>query len=325
MTETSVLVTSYYDPAATEPALARLRQHGAQVKRINLGRRLTFDELVREAQGASALLISDERIDGELLDALPSLRIVCCDGVGVDHVDLPAATQRGVIVTNCPVVHEANGEFVIGLIVAVMRKLLICDRGVRAGRWTERRDYVGKDLRGSTLGLLGFGRVGRSVGGLARAFGMNVIAHWPSGSPAAAREHDVTFVSLDDLLANCDVLSIHVPLKDSTRELIGRRQIAKMKDGSYLINSSRGAVVDEAALVEALRSGKLAAAGIDVFCDEPPPTDHPLLSSPNVIVSPHAGSDSAGTFARVFDCAVDDMLLFFAGQRPRNVVNSDVR
>lgn len=317
----AVLVTSYYDEHATEPALARLRQH-AEVKRVNLGRRLTHDELVREAKGATALLISDERIDKPLLSALPSLRLVCCDGVGVDHVDLPAARKHGVTITNCPVVHQANGEFVIGMIIAVMRKLLICDRGVRQGRWTHRRDYIGKDLRGSTLGLLGFGRVAQSVARLAGAFGMSVIAHWPSGSPAAAAEQGVSFVSLDELLGGCDVLSIHVPLKDSTRGLIGRSEIAKMKVGSYLINSSRGAVVDETVLVEALRSGKLAGAGIDVFCDEPPPVDHPLLSLPNVVVSPHAGSDSAGTFARVFDCAVDDMLLFFAGQRPKNKVNS---
>jgi len=323
MTLPKVLVTSYYDPSATAASLQRLKAV-ASVQRINLGRRLTSEELTNSARAAAAILISDERIDDDLLRALPELRLVCCDGVGVDHVDLAAATEHGVVITNCPVVHESNAEFVMGMMIAGMRRFRRCDLGVRQGRWAQRQDYVGRDLRGSTLGLLGFGRVARQVARLAAAFGMKVLSHWPSGNEVTAREHGVIFVSLDELLSESDILSIHVPLKSSTRGLLGARELTVMKNGAYLINSSRGAVVDESALVAALRSGKLAGAAIDVFCEEPPPLDHPLLSMDNVIVSPHAGSDTAQTFAHVFDCAVDAMIAYFAGQLPQNIANREV-
>ena len=279
------------------------------------------DELIAAVENATIAIISDEPFSDRVLSAAPGLRLICCDGVGVDHMDLEAASRHGVIVTNAPAVHETNGDFVMGMIIAVVRKMLVADRGIRAGLFNERSRYLSRDVFGSTLGLLGFGRVARSVARRARGFDMPLLAYSPHADAAVARELGVKIVSFDELLAKSDIFSIHVTLNKTTRGMIGANEIARMKDGAYLINSSRGAVVDESALVEALRSGKLVGAALDVFHEEPPPPDHPLLAMENVVLSPHIGSDTYGTFGRVFNCIVDDVLLFLQGQLPRHVVN----
>lgn len=323
MMKPDVLVFSYYDPSVTDVALRKLLPI-ANWRRVQFGRKPTEDELIAALAGVPIAIVSDEPFSRRVIESLPDLRLLCCDGVGVDHIDLPAATRAGVIVVNAPVVHEANGDFVMGMIVALVRKMFIADRGVREGRWNERSRYVSRDVFGSTLGLLGFGRVARAVARRATAFGMNVIAYSPHADVQVAGELGVTIVTLPELLAQSDIFSIHVTLNDNTRGMIGVSEFARMKDGAYLINSSRGPVVDEAAMIAALRSGKLAGAALDVFTDEPPALDNPLLRMENVIVSPHVGSDTSGTFLRVFECAVRDIQLYLEGKTPLNVVNKAV-
>ena len=318
-----VLVTSYYDPAATDIELKRL-EPVADVSRTTVGRRLEPTELIEHLEGINVVLISDELIDASVLEAAPELRMVCADGVGVDNVEMGEATAHGVMVNNAPFVHHANGDFTIGLILAVMRCIVVGDRGVRGGKWNERHRYVGRDLSASTLGLLGFGRAAQAVALRASGFGSQVIAYCRHPDRAAADRLGVQIVSFDELLARSDVLSLHVILTDETRGMVGPEQIEKMKDRAYLINTSRGTVVDQAALVAALQKGKLAGAGIDVYDTEPPPGNHSLLGMDNVVATPHMASDSFDAFRAVFKGAVDDILLYLHGQQPTHVRNPDV-
>lgn len=317
-----VLVTSYYAPSATNPVLARLAP-AATVRRVNLAP-CTGEKLLAALQGCTVAVISEERFDDRSFAAAPELRLICCDGTGVDHVDLDAATKHCVVVTNAPVVHETTADLVMGLILAVVRKITVADEGVRTGQWGDRARYVSPDVWGSTLGLLGFGRVAQALTRRAKGFGMDILTHSPHADPVMMQAAGVQSVSFDELFARSDILSLHVRLTDQKRGLVGSREISRMKDGAFLINTSRGTVIDEMALAAALGSGKLAGAGLDVLRQEPPPVDHPLLKFRNVVFSPHVGSDTNGSFARVFSCVVDDILLFLSGHTPKNVVNSAV-
>ena len=316
----NVLVSSYYARAATDPVLARL-QPVATVRRVDLAPDAR-EAFLAALQGCAVAVVSGERFDARTFAAAPELRLVCCDGTGVDHIDLRAATDHGVTITNAPVVHEACADLAMALILAVVRRILTADEGVRAGRWNDRSRYVApRDVYGSTLGLLGFGRVGEALARRAQGFGMNLIAHSPHADPARLQAAGVRHVDFDELLAQADILSIHVRLTEEKRGLIGAREISLMKNGAYLVNTSRGAVIDEAALAVALREGKIAGAGLDVLAQEPPAGDHPLFQLKNVVLSPHVGSDTDTSFARVFHCVVDDILLYLGGQAPKNIMN----
>lgn len=315
-----MVVTSYYDAAAIDPQLARLGPV-ADVRRVRLGRRPTEDELIDMLGNAAVVLISDDPISDRVLSASPRLLMVGADGVGVTSIDVAAATARGVLVNNAPFVHEANGDFTLGLILALLRRIVAGDRCVRAGRWNERSRFVGRDLNGRTLGLLGFGRAARAVARRTAGFDIERLAYCRNPDRGAADRLGVRIVEFDELLARCDVLSIHVTLTAETRGMLGARELGRMKPGACLINTSRGPVVDEAALLAALRSGHLAAAALDVFDVEPPPPDHPLLAMDNVIVTAHIASDSTDAFRAVFHGLVADVLLLLDGRRPAHIVN----
>jgi glyoxylate reductase len=318
-----LLVLSYYDPAATDEAMRGLRER-VEIVRVTGKNLSNRDTLTSTLAGFPIAIISGEQCDNAVFSNLPDLKLLACDGVGVDHVDLAAATSHGVAVINAPVVHEANADFVFGLIIALSRKLLIADNAVRQGLWNDRERYLSRDVHGATLGLMGFGRVAQAVARRARGFDMTVLAYSPHASTQRAAELGVTIVSKAELLRRSDFLSAHVPLNASTRGLLGAAEFGAMKPGAFFINSSRGAVLDEAALIDVLRSGHLAGAALDVLTEEPPSQDHPLLAMPNVILSPHMGSDTVGTHAKVFRCLADDILRFLNGDTPINLVNRDV-
>lgn len=179
-------------------------------------------------------------------------------------------------------------------------------------------------MNGKTLGLLGFGNIGRAVAKRAKGFDMKVLAHDPYVDKTLAETLDVKLVDLDELFSRSDILSIHAPLTEKTCDIINAETIAKMKDGVYLVNTARGGLVDESALYEALSVGKLSGAGLDVVRGDPPTTDKPLFKLENVTFTPHVGSDTLGTFAKVYESAVTDILLFFSGKRPHHIVNPDV-
>jgi glyoxylate reductase len=286
---------------------------GVEVDQYDSESALPREELLRRVHGASALLpILGDRVDKELLDAAPRLRIVANHAVGYDNVDVPACTARGVWVTNTPdVLTDATADLAWALILALARRLREGERMLRAGEfrgWAPTM-LLGRELRGQTLGILGYGRIGRAVARRAEGFGMRVLF--------TARGGGVPF---DELLQSSDVLSIHCPLNARTRHLIGPSELLRMKRGALLINTARGPIVDEAALVAALESGHLGGAALDVFENEP--TVHPgLIARDDVVLLPHLGSATRETRERMARIALEQIERVMRGERPTTAVN----
>lgn len=250
------------------------------------------DELARALKDADALIVrGGVKVTAELLHRAPALRVVGRAGVGVDNVDLEAATKKGVLVLNTPGGNAVSvAEHTLALMLALARAIPQANQSVKQGRW-EKRLFMGRELREKTLGVLGLGRIGVEVAKRARALEMKVLAHDPYVTPVVASEANVQLVSLKQLLAESDYISIHVSLTPETAGMIDAAALARMKPGVRIINCARGEVIDEQALAEAIVSGKVAGAALDVFTEEPPPLNHPLALLPQVISTPHiAGS-----------------------------------
>jgi glyoxylate reductase len=263
--------------------------------------------------GVDVLLEAGAAVGRDELDLLPDLRLVANYGVGYDRVDVPACRERGIAVTNTPgVLDAAVADLTLALILACRRHLMVSDRFVREGRWRRswaEPELLGRDLAGSTLGLVGFGRIGQEVAKRAEAFGMRVAFHRRSGG-----------LPLHELLRAADVVSLHVPLTPETEDLMSRERLALLRDGTTLINTSRGAIVDEAALVGELVSGRISA-GLDVFAREPH-VPAPLLELPNVVLTPHIASATAETRAAMTRVLVDNVLAFLRGEPLPNEVDA---
>jgi glyoxylate reductase len=296
--------------------MARLRAAHDVVHDDDGTRSAAFASCRAQVEAVVALLT--DRIDAAFLDGSPRLRIVANVAVGVDNVDLAACRARGVIVTNTPdVLTEATADLAFGLLLAAARRIAEGDRLVRAGGFTGWTPtfMLGTRVNGTTLGIVGMGRIGQAVSRRARGFGMHVLYTQRNALPAAmALGLGATFVpELDDLLAQSDSVTIHCPLTPATRHLFDAPRLARMKPGAVLVNTARGPIVDEAALAHALEHGPLAAAGLDVFEDEP--RVHPsLLARPNVVLAPHIGSADRPTRAAMASLAIDNMLEVLAGR-----------
>ena len=283
--------------------------------------------LREELSGCDGLLcLLTDRIEEELLDANPQLRFIASMSVGVDHIDVTAATARGVPVGNTPgVLVETTADATFALMLAAARRLVEADRFVRGGHWRVENAwspefFTGKDVAGATLGIVGLGDIGQAVARRAAGFGMCVL-----GWNRTARDiPGIESVELDDLLAASDFVSINVALDAETRNLIDARRIGLMKSDAVLVNTARGGIVDEEALAYALSHDKLAAAGLDVFEREPIPDDHPLMGLPNIITTPHIGSASEATRAKMADVAAANALAALAGERMPHCVNPEV-
>src|SRR6266436_9696302 len=248
-------------------------------------------EALRQALADSEGLVvrSETKVTSELMEAAKKLRVVGRAGVGVDNVDVVAATARGIVVMNAPDGNTiTTAEHTMALLVALARNVPQADSSIKAGKW-ERKRFIGVELQGKTLGVIGLGRIGRAVSARARAFGMKIVAHDPFISPEEAKDLEIESVSLDEVFSRADFLTVHTPLTSETRGIIGAPAFARMKKGVRIINCARGGLVDEAALFEAIKSGTVAGAALDVFEQEPPPPDHPLLGLEEVIVTPHLG------------------------------------
>jgi D-3-phosphoglycerate dehydrogenase len=253
----------------------------------------TKETLNAEIADADALIVrSATRVTRELLDKAGKLRVVGRAGVGVDNIDLPEATKRGVLVMSTPGGNAVSvAEHTFALLLALARQVPRLDKAIHEGRW-EKSSAAGTEVRGKTLGLIGLGRIGSEVAVRAEAFDMRVLAYDPFISEAAAREVSVELVPLEKLLAESDFVSLHTALSPATQNLINAATIEKMKKGARLVNAARGELVDEAALAEALKSGKLAGAALDVFAEEPP-KNSPLVGLANVIATPHVAGSTA--------------------------------
>ena len=244
------------------------------------------------ADATAWILRSGTQVTTELLEAAPNLKVIGRAGIGVDNIDLEAATRRGILVMNTPGGNAVSvAEHTFALLLALARRVPAADQSTRAGEW-RKNEFAGFELKGKTLGLVGLGRIGQEVARRALVFEMQVLAHDPFVAAALARDLGVELVALDDLLARADFLSLHVTLTPETQRLLNRERLARSKRGIRILNTARGELVDEAALAEALQSGQVAGAALDVFADEPP-RDSPLLKLPNVIATPHIGGSTA--------------------------------
>lgn len=269
-----------------------------------------------------ALIVrSATKVTADVIAAGTRLRVIGRAGSGVDNIDVPAATQRGIVVVNAPASNNvAVAELSIGLMIALARHIPQAYASLRSGKW-ERSKFVGWELRNKTLGLLGLGRIGSEVARRARGMEMTIITYDPIVSIDRALQLGVENVTLDELLARSDILSLHVPLVDSTRKLLNSARLAQMKPGSYIINASRGEVIDEDALLEALGAGHLAGAALDVYSSEPP-KNPALTEHPKVIGIPHLGASTAEAQVLVGTDVAEGVLTALAGGTPRYAVNA---
>lgn len=288
-------------------------------------RPLPQDELIAGARDAEGLLtLLTETVDAAVLDACPRLRVVANCAVGYNNIDVAACTERGVLVTNTPgVLTETTADFAWALLLATARRVVEADAYLRAGKFKSwgLMLLTGSDVYGKTLGIVGFGRIGQAVARRAAGFGMEILYSGRSDSPEAAQLGAVR-VELAELLRRSDYVTLHVPYSAETHHLIGRAEFAQMKPGAYIINTARGAVIDEAALVDALASGHLAGAGLDVYEREPAVTPA-LLTMPNVVLAPHIASASVATRTRMAVMAATNLVAALSGQRPPNLINPE--
>ena len=244
------------------------------------------------ADYAGLVVRSETKVSADLMAAAGNLRVIGRAGVGVDNIDVPAATARGIVVMNAPDGNTiTTAEHTIALLVALARNVPQANSSVKAARW-DRKRFVGAELQGKTLGIIGLGRIGRAVATRARAFGMKIVAHDPFIASEQARDLEIESTSLDEVFSRSDFLTVHTPLTNETRGIVGREALANMKKGARVINCARGGLVDEQALFEAIKTGRIAGAALDVFAQEPPPPDHPLLALEQVIVTPHLGAST---------------------------------
>ncbi|MSR61046.1 MAG: phosphoglycerate dehydrogenase [Planctomycetes bacterium] len=313
-----ILISDELDPAAIEV----FRRAGFEPE-VKTG--MKEDELCQAIRGVDALVVrSATKVTRRVLEAADALRVVGRAGIGVDNVDLEAATERGVVVMNTPRGNATTtAELAIALLLALARHIPRADRLVRSGKW-KAKGLVGTEVFGKTLGVIGLGRIGKLVAERGRGIGMKVVAYDPylAGEGMASPMAGVELLELDALLTRADFLSVHVPLNDSTKNLLSWEQFARVKPGARLIQAARGGVVDEEAVLDALTTGKLAGAAFDVLVEEPPSKDHPLLARDDVIVTPHLGASSEEAQLRVALDIAEQIANFLKNGVAENAVNA---
>lgn len=284
----------------------------------------TEDEAIARIADSEIVLVNKLPVTERLLDACPSIRLICVQATGYNTVDCAACARRGIPVTNVPTYGTAAvAQFTFALMLELCHRFGHHDVLVHAGRWESCGSFCFWDtpqmeLAGKTLGIVGFGRIGQAVANIARAFGMNVLAYSRTRRPGG--EALAKYVDLDTLLAQSDFVSLHCPLTPATAKLINAGTLAKMKAGAILINTSRGGLVDEAAVKAALESGRLRAAAVDVVSEEPITAGNPLLTAPNCIITPHMAWAPLESRQRLLDCVIENIRCFLDG-KPQNVVN----
>ena len=278
-----------------------------------------FEEVIAEA---SAAIVALKKIDKNFLELAPKLKIVARFGVGYDNVDVKACTKKGIYVTITPnVLSDAVADLTFALILSLTRRIIEADRYVRT-EWArgKKRFPLGVDLNGKTIGIVGCGRIGFQVARRAYSFGMKILYYDSIRREDVEKKFNAKFVSLNELLRNSDIVTLHVPLTKTTRKMIGEKELDLMKESAYLINTSRGPVIDQEALTRALKEGKIAGAGLDVFTLEPIPLDDSLLKLDNVVLTPHIGSGTVETRRAMALKAAENVLYALKGKVPPDLV-----
>lgn len=283
---------------------------------------MTNEEILTNAKDAHALwtMLSDN-IDRTLIESLPNLKVISNFAVGYNNIDIEAAKDRSIVVTNTPgVLTETTADLAFALLLATARRITEVEQEIRSGNWDSwsPMQYTGMDVFGATLGIVGMGRIGEAVARRAKGFDMNVLYHNRSRKLDAEETYGFTYAELDELLKQSDFVILLTPLTPETKGLIGERELNMMKETAAIINVARGGIVDEQALYEALASKKIWAAGLDVFEQEPVPVDHPLLTLPNVTVSPHIGSASIRTRQAMMQMNAKDIEAVLENREPHN-------
>jgi len=308
--------------ALSEIGLQTMRDAGLVVH-ANTG--LSEDQLAAIIDGYDALIIrSATKVTPRVISAASKLKVIGRAGVGVDNIDVDAASRRGIVVMNTPLGNITSAaEHTIALLMAMARNVSAADNALKAGRW-EKKKFTGVELNGKILGIIGMGKVGRIVARAAQGLGMRTLAHDPFLPERRARELNVELGELDDVLTQADFLTIHTPLNDRTRGMINAEALAKMKPTARLINCARGGIVDENALVHALESGAIAGAAMDVFAQEPLPPDSPLRTAPNIILTPHLGASTEEAQLKVAEAIARQVVAFFIEGKIENAINLGV-
>ncbi len=302
-----------------EEAIERMKKEGLEVD-VRPG--ISEEELEEIIEHYDALIVrSSPRVTARVIEKGRNLKIIGRAGVGVDNIDVSAATQKGIIVVNAPGGNTVStAELAIALILSAARKIPQADRSVKEGRW-ERKRFVGMELRGKTIGVIGLGRIGYEVAKRAKAFDMNVIAYDPYISESKAKELGVRLVSFEELIENSDIITVHVPKTKETENLIGEDEFERMKDGVIVVNCARGGIINEDALVRAIKAGKVYAAAVDVYSNEPPDPESELLKLENVVTTPHIGASTKEAQTNVGLIIAEDIINLFHGYPVRNAVN----
>jgi D-3-phosphoglycerate dehydrogenase len=315
LTSAKVLVTprsfGQSDPALHET----LQERVGEVVYNPYGRALTSKEVASLLVDCDGYIAGVDLIDAQALANVPKLKVIARYGVGVDKVDLEVAKSHYITVTNTPLANaQSVAELALGLLLSLLRKIPFATHQTRIGEWPR---IKGLSLNDKTVGLIGFGMIGKSFAQILRGFGCRVLAYDPYPDRVYALEIDAEHVKLEDLIGLADIISLHLPLTPDTYKLVDNQMLEAMKTGVYLINTSRGEIIDEDALVEALRSGHLAGAGLDVLSEEPPPVSHPLLQMEQVLVTPHSGAHTDGATNAMGWAALEDCLAVLSGQEPK--------
>lgn len=285
-------------------------------------RALNSEELIPLVKGVDGFIAGLDRIDASVIQAAGRLKVIARYGVGLDNVDMEAATAKGIVVTNTPGANSAAvAELALALILGLTRGVCKAVESTRGGTWPR---LSGTGLKGKTVGLLGFGRIGKEAALRLKGFGCRILVFDPQVNPQEAALHGVTWTELEELLEKSDVVSLHVPLNPSTMGMVDRGFLGKMKKGSFLVNTARGELLDEEALLSALKEGRLAGAALDCLSVEPPAEDHPLLKDPRVMVTPHMGAHTDEATSAMGWMSLEACLSVLRGERPPHVVNPQV-
>jgi D-3-phosphoglycerate dehydrogenase len=316
-----VAITDYVFPSL-EPERAVLGPLGVELRP---GQCKSEEEIIALAQDGDAVLNCYAKMTARVIESLNRCKIIARYGIGVDNVDLAAASKARILVTNVPdyCVDEVS-DHALTLLLALARQIVSADRAVKAGVWDVVAHAGIRRLRGQTLGLLGFGKIAKALASKVQPLGMKVLVYDPYLEPPAIASHGAEAVNFERLLAEADTISIHVPLSPETRNLIGQRELARMKPTCFLINTSRGGIVDEQALAAALKDGRLGGAALDVLSVEPPPADHPLQQAPNIILTPHLAFYSRESVIELQTKAAEEVARALKGEPPRSPVNPEV-
>jgi len=320
MKEHNVLITARSFGKEVPEPMERLIQHGFRIMEWREGTGLEVSELIAKVGQADAWIVGSYPIQAALLEDVPRLQIIAKHGVGIDNIDVPTATKKGILVATAPGSNDqAVADLTLGLLLSLVRKIPQANASVKSGRWER---FKGFGLAGKTIGIIGLGRIGLNVAKRVKGFDMEILGYdlfWPE---ERAREIGIVRVGFETLIEKSDVITLHVPRTRETEGLIGEHQIARMKAGVWVVNTSRGRIIDEKPMCRALVSGKVAGYATDVFETEPP-EGNPLLSLTNVVATPHIGSYTDDALRMLGDSTVDTILKVFRGEKSEFIVNPE--